>query len=268
MQALQDLGWVEGETVRFVSFDRTDELSVSDIDLFASLSDAYTRAAKSATSTVPIVMMGSADPVGLGFVSSLAQPGGNVTGLSVAVTGLAGKRLDLLKQRVAGMTRVGVLWDASASGPSAATELREMQQAASALRLQVDAVPFRMLGDVRGALGALRESSDALVVLDSVGLRISAGTIAALALNNRLPSSYTWREGPDKGGLMSYAANTDDLPRRAAGYVDKILKGANPAALPVEQPTTFDFVINLRTAQAIGVSLPPSVLAQATEVIQ
>jgi putative ABC transport system substrate-binding protein len=266
---LHELGWRDGESVRLVYIDRVDELRLEGIDLIVSSGDMYTRAARSATGSVPIVMAVSTDPVGAGLIRSFAQPGGNVTGLSSTRDGMAEKRLDLLRELLPGMGRVAVLWDPASPFPGTA-DLRETQGAAAALGLQLDLVPLDPalgLNGVTAAMRAIPAESEALVVVDSLTLLLSVGTIAALALDRRLPSIYPWRRGAERGGLLAYAVSTDDLFRRAAEYADRILRGATPAELPVEQPRAFDFTINRTTAQALGLIIPPALLAQATEVL-
>jgi len=223
--------------------------------------------AKQATSTIPIVMGLSGDPVGLGFVASLGRPGGNITGLSIMSPQLSAKRLDLLKETIPSTSRVGFLWHPT--NPGTALALRETEAAAPLLDLQIQSLEVRNLDEFADALdAATAQGVDALRVTGG-GLTASHLTrLVELAIQRRLPTMYEERESVLAGGLLSYGPNIPDLSRRAAGYVDKILKGTKPADLPVEQPREFDFVINLKTAQTLGLAIPQHVLLQATEVLQ
>ena len=224
-------------------------------------------AAKRATATIPIVMTASGDPIGSGLVASLAAPGGNVTGLSLMTTDLAGKRLELLKEILPGLSHVAVLWNTT--NVNQASVFKNTERAAQALGIEVQSVEVRSPDDVDSALAAaMREHAGALITVEDPVVMSSRQQIVDIAVKNRLPSMYGVREFVDAGGLISYGANIGDLYRRAAGYVDKILKGAKPSDLPVEQPTKFELVINLRTAKALGLVIPPTVLALADDVIE
>jgi putative tryptophan/tyrosine transport system substrate-binding protein len=278
LQGLQELGYITGQNIliEYRKADGTDELLAalaadlvnSDVDVIVTVGNLSATAAKRLTSRIPIVNISFADPVSAGLVPSLARPGGNLTGMS-ADTGreLAGKRLDLLKQAVPATSRVAVLWspeDAARNERFAYT-----QDAARTFGISVQPVPVRVTEDFDSAFAAVvRDGAEAMVGLGSPLLFAHRRRVADFALRQGLPSIQTRREFADGGGLMAYGPSFADLARRSATYVDKILKGASPADLPVEQPTTFDFVINLRTAAALGVTIPPHVLLQATEVIQ
>jgi putative ABC transport system substrate-binding protein len=278
-QGLRDLGYEEGRNIlieyRYAQgdLDRVPEL-VKEIvrlkpDAFVSGNLAAIRAAKQATRTIPIVMILSVDPVGNGIVASLARPGGNITGLTRLTRELNGKRLELLKEMLPKIARVGLVRDASAPS-SSGLALSEYQTAAAALNIKLQSL------DVHGSNpdldGAFQTAMDAhvsalIIVRDALFNRY-AKRIADLAAKNRLPSMYEGTEYIDAGGLVSYAANDADQYRRAAVYVVKILGGAKPADLPVEQPTKFELVINLKTAKQIGLTIPPNVLARADKVIK
>jgi putative ABC transport system substrate-binding protein len=279
---LRDLGHVEGGDVvmehRYAEgkLDRMSELAAElvrlEVDVILAAAPAPTRAAKAATATIPIVMAYDTDPVGNGFVASLAQPGGNITGLSSLAPGISAKQLELLKAIVPGLSRVAVL---GTSSPPAYAPLaldprsKEMELAAGALGVQLQYSDVRALADIEPAFGeARRGRAEAAVVWASPILEADRTRVADLAAQHRLPAIYHVAEFAEAGGLMCYGVSFIALYRRAAAYVDKILKGARPGDLPVEQPTTFDLVINLKTAQALGLTIPPSVLAQATELIQ
>jgi ABC-type uncharacterized transport system substrate-binding protein len=225
-------------------------------------------AAKQATRPLPIVCAAAGDPVGSGLVTSLARPGGNVTGLSGL--SLVGKRLELLTQAVPGVSRVAVLWQPGGQGERTDKDMvKEADVAARALGVRLQVVEARGPDDFDKAFSDMtRARADALMVLGGTMFISERRRLVDLAAKNRLPAVYLWREFVDAGGLMSYGANTADLYRRAATYVDKILKGAKPADLPVEQPTKFELVINLRTAKALGLTIPPSLLQRADQVIE
>jgi putative tryptophan/tyrosine transport system substrate-binding protein len=227
------------------------------------------RAAQHATRTIPIVMAGTSDAVELGFVASLARPGGNITGVSWLGAELPGKRLELLKEIVPQRARIAVL--ANPANPYYASRMHTLTGAARGLGLHLHVVEVRHADELAPAVAAMPQArADALLVMeDALVLSTSrGGRIADLAATSRLPAMYGWREYVAAGGLMSYGPSFQDIHRRAAVYVDKILKGANPADLPVEQPTTFELVINRKTAQALGLTMPPSLLFQADEVIR
>jgi putative ABC transport system substrate-binding protein len=227
-------------------------------------------AAQQATRTLPIVFPAASDPVASGLVTSLARPGGNVTGLSVLSPELVGKCLELLKQAVPGVTRVAALWQPGGLGERTEKDmLKRAEVAARALGVRLQVVEARGPDDFDRAFSDMtRARAGALTVLTSNMLIIERRRLVDLAAKTRLPAVYPWREGVDAGGLMSYGPNLADMFRRAATYVDKILKGAKPADLPVEQPTKFELVINLKTAKALGLTIPQSVLGRADELIQ
>jgi putative ABC transport system substrate-binding protein len=237
------------------------------VNIIVSGSPPATRAAKEATSTIPIVMTQDSDPVANGFVASLARPGGNITGLSTVAPELSGKRLELLKEIVPRLSRVAVL--GTSTEPGNAQSLKEVERAAKAFRLTLqylDVLDFRDIETVFRT--ARKERAEAVLVLSSGVFIFQRTQIAELAVKSRLPAMYFRSIFVDDGALMSYGVNLNDLDRRAATFVDKILKGAKPADLSVEQPTKFEFVINLKTAKQIGLKVPPNVLARADRVIK
>jgi putative tryptophan/tyrosine transport system substrate-binding protein len=233
-----------------------------------TIGTAATLAARNATSTIPIVQAtGLADLVREGVVGSLARPGGNVTGLTAMAPELSAKRLELLGQAVSGLSRVSVLWNPA--DPYGSLLFEETEGAAQVLGIQLQSLEVRSLDDIVSQLAAATRARDgALVVLPDPITITHQAQIAALATASRLPSMFDRSEFAEAGGLLSYGPDFTDITRRAAAYVDKILKGVSPGELPVERPTRFDFVINLKTAQALGLTIPPHVLLQATEVIQ
>ena len=276
-QGLRDLGYDEGQTLTLEwrwaegQFDRLPGLAAElvnlDVKLIVAGGATSTRAAQGVTSTMPIVMAQTLDPVGDGFVASLARPGGNITGLSTLAPEISGKRLELLKEVVPHLARLAVLDNAST--PGNAQVLRETELAARTLGVQLHYRDVRRPEEIQGAFREAAEArADALFALGSPLFTLERRQLADLAVQHRLPATYQSAEFVAAGGLMTYSVSNDDLYRRAATYVDKILKGANPANLPVEQPTKLDLIINLKAAQAIGLTIPPSVLQQATEVIQ
>jgi putative tryptophan/tyrosine transport system substrate-binding protein len=281
-QGLRELGYVEGENVVIEyrygegQLDRVRELAIElvrlPVDVLLAAAPTPTRAAKEATSTMPIVMAYDTDPVGNGFIASLARPGGNITGLSSLAPGISGKQLELLKAIVPDLARVAVL---GTSPAGVYTDLaldprsKEMEVAAGTLGVPLQYLDVRSPEDIEPAFGeARRGHADAAVMLASPILESYRARVVDLAAQHRLPTVYHVREFVEVGGLACYGVSFIDLYRRASYYVAKILQGAKPTDLPVEQPTTFDVVINLRTAQALGLTIPPHVLAQATEVIQ
>jgi len=278
-QGLHDLGYVEGQNfVMELHYaagseerlrDLAAELVQRKVDVIVALGAAAIRAAQQATRTIPIVMAATSDPVGLGFVASLAQPGGNITGLSFLGVELPDKRLELLKEAVPQSTRIAVV--ANPAFPAYASTLDNLTVAARALGVHLHIVEVRRADELETAFGAMTHAGvDAVMALeDAVLLNSQRGRVVAdLAVTHRLPVMYGWRAWVVAGCLMSYGPNDLDTNRRAAVYVDKILKGAKPADLPVEQPTKFELVINLKTAQALGITMPPSLLLLADEVIQ
>ena len=277
-RGLQDLGYIEGKNI-VIEYRYLDgmseripsvvgELVRLKVDVLLSTSPTVIRAAKQATKTIPIVMVTVVDPVASGLIDSLARPGGNVTGLTRLTRDLSGKRLELLKETIPTMSRVGVLGVANETGPSDA--LKDYESAARALKIRLQSIEVR--GPNPDFDGAFRDASKRRVtalIIARHGLLIRYETqIADLAIKNRLPSMFESTETAEAGGLMSYSANDGESFRRAAVFVDKILKGAKPADLPVEQPTKFEFIINLKTAKQIGVTIPPNVLARADKVIR
>src|ERR671924_642512 len=275
-QGLHDLGYVEGHNIvleyRFADgrFERLPELAAElvrlKVDVILAVGVPAVRAAQDATGTIPIVFPTASDPVGQGLVASLAQPGGNITGVSFQDPEFMGKRLELLRQAVPGVTRVAYLWDAALLNARA---WQEAETAARALGVQLLPVEVREPYPFDQAFAPMAEArADALITQPSTVFMNRRTQIVDLTSKTRLPGIFPDRELADAGGLMSYGPSLTANYRRAATYVDKILKGATPADLPVEQPTTFELVINLKTAQALGLTIPPSLLFQATEVIR
>jgi len=277
-KGLRELGWVEGQNIvvdyRFAEgrFDRLPDLAAElvrlKVDIIVAVPTPAAAAAKNATETIPIVMINVGDPVGLGLIASLARPGGNVTGSSYSVgLEIIGKQLELLKETVPKVRRVAILWNPA--NPSHPLVVRELNVAARSLGVQLQFLEARGPNEFEGAFAAMaKERMGALLVVpDSVSF-LHRTRLADLAARSHLPAAYGLRGHVDAGGLMSYGPDSADLFRRAATYVDKILKGAKPADLPVEQPTKFELVVNLKTAKALGLTIPQSVLVRADEVIQ
>jgi putative ABC transport system substrate-binding protein len=279
-QGLRDLGYVEGRNLVIETRDAEGrlerlpalaaELVALKVDVIVAPGTPQALAAKNATRTIPIVFVGAADPVREGLVTSLARPGGNATGSSNLAPELVGKRLELLKQAVPAVSRVAVLRQPGAVPERAEKDmLKEAEVAARALGLQPQFVEARGPADVDRAFSDMtRARAGALTVLPSAMFVSERRRLVDLAAKNRLPAVYGSREFVDAGGLMSYGPNIADLNRRAATYVDKILKGAKPGDLPIEQPTKFEVAINLKTAKALGLTIPPSLLARADQVIE
>ena len=276
-QGLREHGYVEGHNIvverRFADnkAERRSEFAAElvrlKVDVIVTTSDGAIVAVREQTQTIPIVMANSTDPVGTGFVASLAHPGGNVTGLTLISPELSAKRLELLKEAVPGLSRVAIIWNPVVRG--AVLEYKETESAAHSLRLQLQSVEVSRADDFDGAFSALTTGgAQALIVVGSAFTFTNQGRIATLAQKHRLPSMYGQREFADAGGLIAYGSNLADNWRRTATFVDKILKGAKPGDLPVEQPTKIELVINLKTAKALGLTLPPSLLRRANEVIQ
>jgi putative ABC transport system substrate-binding protein len=277
-QGLRDLGYVEGQNLiiewRWAEGreerlpDLAAELVRLQVEVIVVGGVTAIRAVQHATSTIPIVMAANYDPVGEGFIASLARPGGNTTGLSLLSAELPGKRLELLKETVPQSTRVAVL--ANPAAVSYKPYLNNLIVAARALGLHLHVVELRRLDELDAAFAVLPGVGvDALIVISDPALMDSLlGRVTDLAATHRLPAMYSWRMYVEAGGLMSYGPNLPDIYRRAATYVDKILKGATPADLPVEQPMKFELIINLKTAQALVLTIPPSILFQADEVIR
>ena len=277
LQGLHDLGYIEGKNIlieyRFAkgSPDRVSNLAADlvakKVDLIVTVGTAQARAIQRITTTIPIVLAVSGDPVRTGLVASLARPGGNITGLSMISPDLAGKRVELLKEAAPKIARVGVLWDALV--PDNTLDFETTQLAARALGLKLQSLEVRSPEDLEGAFSTTaKQRLDALVVIGGGVINSHQKRILAFEVRNRLPAIYETLRSAEAGGLMAYGVNFTDLFRRAATYVDKILKGRKPADLPVEQPTKFEFVINLKTAKQIGLTIPPNVLARADKVIR
>jgi putative ABC transport system substrate-binding protein len=278
-QGLRELGYVEGKNI-IIELRGADgkpdrlpalaaELVRLKVDIVVSGGPTVTRPVKEATTTIPIVMTFDNDPVGSGFVASLARPGGNITGLSTLAPDIGGKQLELLKEIIPRLTRVAVLGTSTQAGN--AQSLNEIELAARAFKVQLQYLDIKDDKDIETAFqAALKGHADAVLVLISPVIFSQRTQIADLAATDRLPAIYPWPEFvEDVGhGLMSYGVRVTDLDRRAATYVDKILKGAKPADLPVEQPTKFEFIINLKAAKQIGLTIPPNVLARADRVIK
>ena len=277
-QGLRELGWVEGQNIiieyRWAEgrFDRLPDLAAElvrlKVDVLVAAPTPAALAAKNATGTIPIVGMSLTDPIGLGLVASLARPGGNVTGVSYSVGAeIFGKDLELLKEVVPRVRRVAVL--SNPASPARPLTISNVKDAARSLGLQLQLLEARGPGDFDGAFAAMaKERVGALLVVTDPAFIPHRARLVDLAVKNRLPSIFTQREDAEAGGLMSYGPRLSDLHRRGATYVDKILKGAKPADLPVEEPTKFELVINLKTAKALGLTIPPSLLQRADQVIE
>jgi putative ABC transport system substrate-binding protein len=273
---LRELGWVEGRTVLIeyrwaeAHSERYAEIAAElvdhKVDVIVTWASAPVLAAKHATAVVPIVFAAQMDPVGAGVVASLARPGGNVTGLSLQQTDTAGKRLELLREFVPHLRRLAIMANIDAAG--AILERREIQATAHTLGLEVANLEIRQTDDIAPALEALKGHADALYVATDPLVFTNRVRINSLAQDARLPTIYGSREYVDAGGLMSYGPSYTDLFRHAADYVDKILRGAKPSDIPVEQPTKFELVINLKIAKALGIEIPATLLARADEVIE
>ena len=276
VERLRELGWTEGRTLAIEyrwaegRNDRLAEIAAEfvrlKVDVIVTSGTPPTVAAKQATSVIPIVFAVVGDPVGVGVVASVARPGGNVTGLSVQQPDTAGKRLELLREVVPGLRRLAIM--ANNDNASTALDMREAQVAARTLGLDVVTSEIRRREDIAPALDALKGHVEALYVCNDPLVTANRMRVSILALGARLPTMYTLREHIEAGGLMSYGPNIPDQYRRSADFVDKILRGTKPGDIPVEQPTKFDLVINLITAKALGLEIPPSLLARADEVIE
>ncbi len=279
-QGLRDLGYVDGQNLVIEyrdaegKFERLPalaaELVALKVDVILAAGEPHARAAKQATTTLPIVFVFAPDPVTSGLVTSLARPGGNVTGSSALTPELVGKRLELLTQVVPGVSRVAVLWQPGAYGERTEKDvLKGAEVVARALGVRLQFVEARGPADIDRAFSEMtRARAGALTVLSTPMFIIERRRLVDLAAKNRLPALYPTRDSVDAGGLMSYGPNLADSFRRAATYVDKILKGAKPADLPVEQPTKFDLVINMKTAKALGLTIPPSVRERADDIVK
>jgi ABC-type uncharacterized transport system substrate-binding protein len=276
MQRLRELGWVEGRNVQIEyrwaegRFDRSPELIAellaAKVDLIVTHAPLNVIAAKRATSAIPIVFAAVGDPVGIGVVASLSRPGGNVTGLSLQSADLAGKRLELLREVMPGRRRLAIL--INAVSPNAALEVGEVKAAIDKFDFELAVLEIRRAEEIAPAIEGLKSGAGVLYVQTDPLFNTNRARIGALALEARLPTISGTREYVEAGGLMSYGANFTDLFRRAGDYVDKILRGANAGDLPVQQPTKFDLTVNLKTAKALGLELPPTLLARAEEVIE
>jgi ABC-type uncharacterized transport system substrate-binding protein len=276
-QGLRELGYVEGKNI-VIEYRSAEgkpdrlpavaaELARLKVDVIVTTGPSVTRAAKEATSTIPIVMTNDNDPVGNRFVASLARPGGNITGLATLSPELSGKRLELLKETVPRLSRVAVL--GTSTVPGYAQALRETELAARAFKVKLQNLDVLDPKDIETAFrAASKEHADAVLVLTGLIFNNQRTQVVDLAVKNRLPAIYINTVFVEDGGLMSYGVSQNDLARRAAKYVDKILKGAKPADLPVEQPTKFEFIINLKAAKQIGLTIPPNVLVRADKVIR
>jgi putative ABC transport system substrate-binding protein len=276
-QGLRELGYMEGKNIIIEwrssegKADRLPGLAAElvrlKVDMIVSGGSTATRPAKEATNTIPIVMAQDTDPVGNGFVASLARPGGNITGLATLAPELSGKQLELMKEIVPRLSRVAVLGTSTRSGN--AQSLKETELAAGAFGVKLQYLDILSPKDIETAFRAASKGrADAVLVLTSPFATSQRTQIADLAVKNRLPAIYDRAEFVEDGGLMTYSVSSTDLFRRAAIYVDKILKGAKPADLPVEQPIKFEFIINLKAAKQIGLTIPPNVLARADKVIK
>jgi putative ABC transport system substrate-binding protein len=276
-EGLRELGYVEGKNVvidyRYAEgkLDRYPVLAAElvrlNVDVIVTGGPAGTRPVKEATRTIPVVMAQDSNPVGNGFVISLAQPGGNITGLSTLAPEISGKQLEILKEILPKLSRVAVF--GTESEPGASEQLQQVEAAATAFKVSLHYLNAKEPKDLDGLFRNARAGrADAALILGGAVFAAQRSQLADLAVIYRLPAIYFTRNFVDHGGLMTYGASITDLDRRAAVYVDKILKGARPADLPVEQPTKFEFVINLKTAKQIGLTIPPNVLARADKVIK
>jgi putative tryptophan/tyrosine transport system substrate-binding protein len=275
--ALRELGWIEGKNIiieRLYAENRMDrlpelaaELVYRNVDVIVAAGTLAPLALKRASTTIPIVMAAAGDPLGSGLVASLAHPGGNVTGLSLMAPDLGGKRLQMLKELLPAVSHVAVLWNAA--NPYPALVYKQTQDAGQSLGIQIQSAAVHVPNDFDGAFeAAIQQRADALITVEDPLTVNYRKQIANFAIKSRLPTMHGIKEFIVVGGLMSYGANIPDLFRRSAGYVDRILKGEKPADMPVHQPTKFEFVINLKTAKALGLDIPPQLLARADEVIE
>jgi putative ABC transport system substrate-binding protein len=276
-RGLRDLGWVEGQNIAIEyrwtggRFERIHALAAElvrlKVDVIVTPSSLYTGAAKQATSMIPVVFLSHADPIGSGHIASLAQPGGNITGLSLMMTETNVKLLELFKEVIPGLTRVAVIWDPAT--PSHGPGLKAVEAAGRALGLQIQAVAVHSTTEFDGAFSAIvREHAGGVLVLSTPLFIAESRRLADLAMTHKLPSMFGPRVHAETGGLLSFGPDRADLWRRGAIYVDKILKGAKPGDLPVEQPTKFELIINLKTARRLGLTIPQLMLVRANEVIQ
>ncbi len=276
LAGLRDLGYIEGTNIiiEWRWAEKVDDLPrlAADlvhlrVDVIFAPSSTFVEAARQATTTIPIVFGVHADPVGLGHVASLARPGGNVTGMSMLLTELAAKGLEMMTEAVPQVRRIGILWNPTT--PSHPRALKAIEAASEKLGIELRVVPAQTLEDFDGAFSKMtQEFVGGFLPVASPLIVGQAAPLARLALKHRLPGMFPFKENVEAGGLMSYGADRNDLYRRAAGYVDKILKGTKPAELPVEQASKYQLVINLKTAKALGFKVPPTLLARADEVIE
>ena len=274
VQRLQELGWIEGRTVtieyRYAEAQRFDEIAAEfvriKVDVMFTVGTPPVIAARKATSNIPIVFVSAGDPVGSGLVASLARPGGNITGVSNQTRDIVSKRVGLLREIAPGVRKMAIM--AKIDNISAASEMREVQAVAGALGLEVTPLEVREADDIATAFESLKERAGALyVVIDSL-MSLHAVRVNTLALGAKLPTMHGSRELVEAGGLMSYGANVLSLWRRGADFIDKILRGAKPADIPVELPTKFDLIINITTAKALGIDVPLPLLGRADEIIE
>jgi len=276
-EGLRDLGWIEGQNIAIEfrwaegHFERLPELANElvglNVDVIVAPTSIYAEAAKRATAVIPIVFVGHADPLGSGHVASLANPGGNLTGTSLMMTDTNAKGLQLLKEAVPGFSQVAILYDPAT--PSHVPGLAGLQGAGRDLGLQIAPIAVSEAAQFGKAFSGMRSvGAEAVVILATPLFNSNSKRLADLALEHKLPTLFARREQAERGGLISYGPDRGDLNRRAASYVDKILKGARPQDLPVQQPTKFELVINLNTAKALGLTIPPTLLARADEVIE
>jgi putative ABC transport system substrate-binding protein len=276
-QRLRELGYVEGRDVRFEirsaneDFERLPDLAAdlvrSGVDLIIAVSSPAIRAAENATSTIPIVMLSGTDPVAGLFVSSLARPDGNVTGVTTYVPELIGRRLELLRECVPGLRRVAVL--ANLRNPASSAEVRELESTGKGVSIDIQVADARLPEQYPVAFETImRGGAQAVVVTSDAVLSSNRDRIVQLAAGHRVPAMYDWKEIVEAGGLMSYGPSLAEVNARIAGYVDRILKGANPAGMPVERPTKFELAINLKTAGTLGLKVPPALVARAERVVR
>jgi putative tryptophan/tyrosine transport system substrate-binding protein len=276
VQRLRELGWIEGRTVAIEYRwgegrderykEVADEFVRLKVDVIVTYGTPPSKAAKQASAVIPIVFAAAADPVGSGLVSSLARPGGNITGLSLQQSDSVGKKLELLREVVTDLRRLALM--GNLGNPSSVLEIEEVKTAAKRLGIEIVPLDIRRAEDISPAFDALSGRAEALYVSTEPLVFTNINRINTLALGLRLPTIYNGKEYIEQGGLMSYGPNYPDLFRRAADFVDKILRGAKPGDFPVEQPTKFDFAINLTTAKALGLTIPASLLARADAVIE
>jgi putative ABC transport system substrate-binding protein len=276
LQRLRELGWIDGRNITIEyrwaegSGDRAVELAAelarTKVDVIVTYANPIVLAAKQATAKIPIVFAAAADPLGTGLVATLARPGGNITGLSVEATDLGGKRLEILSELIPGLRRLAIM--ANGGNTASVLEMREVESAARTLGIDVKTLDIRQAESIAPAFDELKGHADALYVCIDTILFANRIRINTLALAAHLPTMFTTREAVKAGGLVTYGPSFPELFRRSADYVDKILHGAKPEDLPVEQPTTFELIINLTTAKALGLTVPPALLATADEVIE